>query len=177
MPSVYQSDLFRLDHYHPGTAAKRYEALKDKRDRYLNRGRACAAITIPSLMPEEGRSPSDCNLAASQSLGAMGVKQLAAKLLLALFPPSEPFFRFRPPPEFMVELEKEEQDEDRRDEILAEIDVAAARYERMILRQIASLGDRVTLSEAFKHLLVVGNGLLHIEDKSSTFYQIGRAHV
>ena len=38
------------------TAKKRYEQLKSIRAPYLERGRACAKLTIPALLPPEGHS-------------------------------------------------------------------------------------------------------------------------
>ena len=77
------------------TAKERFEKLNGKRDQVLQRARDAADITIPALMPPEGLDENATLPQPYQSLGARGVNNLTSKLRLSLFPPGNPFFRFK----------------------------------------------------------------------------------
>ena len=76
------------------TAASRYEQLRLERDMFLIRARESAKLTLPSLVPPEGHNGTNDLYKPYQSLGARGVNNLSAKLLMTLFPPNTPFQRF-----------------------------------------------------------------------------------
>lgn len=77
-----------------GTIQGKYERLTPTREPYLRRARDCALVTIPSLMPEETTTSGTHTYPTPwQSVGSRGLNNLAAKLLLALFPPNQPFFK------------------------------------------------------------------------------------
>lgn len=61
----------------------------------LDRKRDCAKLTIPYLLPEIGRTLGDPLYKPYSSDGSRGAKALAAKLVLALFPPQRAFFELR----------------------------------------------------------------------------------
>lgn len=137
------------------SASSRYRELAVSRDVFLERGRECAALTIPSLLPPAGHTPGAKMLVPWQSVGALGVNTLANKLLLSLLPPDMPFFRLKP--EGRAERELREASEDTRgpiEQALLEIEVAAQ-------NEVDTNHIRVTLFEALKHLIVTGNGLLY----------------
>ena len=73
--------------------ASRWNFLHTGRTQVLRRARDAAALTIPSLLPEEGHTENSVLPQPYQSLGARGVNNLSSKLLLALLPPSTSFFR------------------------------------------------------------------------------------
>lgn len=66
----------------------------------LDRARQCARLTKPWILPEIGRSEGDRLYVNNQSLGSRGVSIVAGKLLLALFPPDQPWFAIDLEPEF-----------------------------------------------------------------------------
>jgi hypothetical protein len=76
------------------TAAGRYKELERDRQPYLDRGRECAALTIPYVLPPQGHSASAKLATPYQSLGARGVQTITSKLLLSLFP-GVPFFNYK----------------------------------------------------------------------------------
>ncbi len=79
-----------------GPIEARYSVLTTVRDPYLQRARSCAYYTIPSLMPEDTTSRGNETFRTPhQSLGARGLNNLAAKLLLTLFPPNTAPFRMQ----------------------------------------------------------------------------------
>ena len=74
------------------SAADRYNALKTKREPYLERARAVAKLTIPSVMPDEG-ADGNTQVDLYQSLGATLATNLASKFVMSLLPPNHPFFQ------------------------------------------------------------------------------------
>lgn len=147
------------------TAQKRWEKLNSQRSGVLDRARQCAELTIPAMMPPEG-SDENTNLPTPyQSLGARGVNNLASKMLLALMPPSTPFFRLKVDPEVLAELgaSKESAEE------------AMRRIENRGMSRMESGNHRVMLHTAIKHMIVTGNALVHMpEDGGSRMYRLNQ---
>lgn len=155
----------------PLTAQGRYEHLRNERLPYLERARECAKYTLPVLFPPEGFNQYSDLYQPWQSVGARGVSHLASKLLLALMPPGQPFFRLTMDEYVLRELEQKAgaSYEDAR----AEFEKALGRIERTVTTRLEQRGARTTLNEALKHLIVGGNGLLEIvEDGSLRFHPL-----
>jgi hypothetical protein len=131
----------------------RYTQLATLRTEYLNRGREVSALTIPHLLPPEGHTSTSRLPTPYSSLPARGVNSLASKYTLALFPPNTPFFRMTID-DFM--LEKLTQKEGMR----AEVEEALSSIERSVMNEIETTAIRAAITEALKHLIVVGNVLL-----------------
>jgi len=88
-------------------AGKLYEQLKANRSPFLMRARDCAKYTIPTLIPPfDGSNKTGAIYYPTpwQSMGARGVNNLAAKLLMALFPPNTPFFKLEIDDQTLAEL-------------------------------------------------------------------------
>lgn len=145
-----------------GTAKARYEQLRIIREPYLDRAERNARLTIPALYPEEGSNGSTILPEPYQSIGAKGVNHLAAKLSLALFPPNQPFFRFRMDQYTQAELEEADA------ETQQQYDAALGRAERQVHNEFENLGIRSTYIETYKHLIVSGNALLEMLDSGKT---------
>lgn len=142
------------------TASGRYETLKTQRDPYLRRAEINAKLTIPSLFLPEGSSGGRDLYQTFQSVGARGVNHLSAKLLLALFPPNQPFFRLALD-EFVLEELQEKSGLEYAD-AKADFDQALSRVEQAVMARMDQRQARATLSETLKHLVVTGNGLLQV---------------
>jgi len=140
----------------PMTAEGRYSQLETQRSPALTRARDAAELTIPALLPRESASDATELYTPFQSVGARGVNNLAAKLLLALFPPGSSFFRLTVDAFALDELVKDNE------EVRQEIESALAKVERAVNTRLEQKAARPILSEAFKHLIVTGNGLLQI---------------
>ena len=122
----------------------------------LQRARDCAKLTIPSLFVDEGFSTASTIQTPYNSVGARGVNNLSAALLLALLPPQDqPFFRLTLDTKALNDLEG-------LDEIKSEIDSSLSRMERQVMKEIEIANFRPSLSEALKHLIVAGNCLLYL---------------
>jgi hypothetical protein len=138
------------------TAKERFTTLNGKRDQVLTRGRDCADLTIPALMPPEG---SDENTALStpyQSLGSRGVNNLTSKLRLALFPPGNPFFRFQIDSNTIDVIAQAEP------AVADQIEGVMQSLENEALDELEQGNDSVILHSAIKQLVVTGNVLLHM---------------
>lgn len=146
-----------------GAAQHRYEQLQTAREPFLRRARECSELTIPSLIPPDSHTGYSDFETPWQSIGAEGVNNLSAKLLLTLLPPNSPFFRLDPDPGIKSELKQNQQTDAAR-----EIQEGLSREEQSIKQYIEASADRVTMGEAVKHLVVGGNTLLYKEDYSST---------
>jgi len=99
----------------PTSAKTRYDTLKSKRQRPLRRAFECAKLTIPSLIPQEDdktQKNDDVEIEQPrQSIGAMGVNTITAKMFLTLRPANSPFLRLsmgRKAREELVQLEGQE---------------------------------------------------------------------
>lgn len=148
------------------TAQSRFDALSLYRSLYLNRAVDCSALTIPTLIPESdqnyqtGAEPYNKLNSLYQGVGARGVSTISAKLLLSLYPPSQPFFRLvidkGQIKQYLEQTGQAEQD------VVSQLDVALSDVERQILGKLDKLQTRPALFEAIKHLIVGGNALLYI---------------
>lgn len=145
------------------TAKSRYEQLHTLREPYLRRARDCAKVTLPYLLPPDGHRSTADLYTPYQSLGARGVNNLAAKLLVTQFPPNSPFYRFVPTQAALDELQGQQAK-------LGQIEAALSKYEQAIQRHIESKGYRVTLGQAKLHLIVSGNVLLFVPKTDKARY-------
>ena len=137
------------------TAENRYESLSEIKEHYLDRGRECSELTIPTLIPEQHQTQSSDFYSPFQSVGSRGVNNLASKLLLLLLPPNQPFFRLA------IQGKAKEQIE-QQPELKTSVEKALSKIEREVMGKIESLALRVPTFELIKHLIVGGNALAHV---------------
>ena len=142
-----------------GPAAALYERLKERRNSFLARARECAKLTIPSLLTEEGSQAADLPQ-PWQALGARGVNNLSAKLLLTLLPANGTFFRLVVD---FAELKKQAEKLQLTDatEMKEKIEKQLSLIEQEVMKEMESQGIRPSAFEALKHLLVAGNILIN----------------
>ena len=152
------------------TAAQRYDDLASDRDYYLSRGRACARLTIPYLIPSSSEPVADTKETFPvpwNGIGARGVLNLASRMLLALLPPTQQFFRFSlDEAELLAQGVSPEQKSD--------FEQSLSQIERQVLREIEASNDRVVFHEALLHLIVGGNALLHIAPEGLRCFHLNR---
>lgn len=139
------------------TAKGRYQQLSADRQPFLDRGRDCAKVTVPTLLLPEGHTAASDIYVPYQSLGARGINNLSNKLLLTLFPPNSPFFRYEVDDVTLTKLEQEHGSA-----LRGQIDLGLAKVERAVQDFIEAGGYRAKFFEAFKHLLVAGNALCYM---------------
>lgn len=143
------------------TAKGRYAQLEPLREPYLRRARDCAKVTLPYLYPPLGHTSTTQLYTPYQSLAARGVNNLGAKLLMTMFPPNAPFFRYEVGEAARQELEKKQGAEI----LTGKIDKAMSKYEKSIQEDIEASGDRTRIFPALKHVIVSGNVLLFQQKK------------
>lgn len=149
-----------------GNASARYSALESGRQPYLDRGRQCAKLTIPSLLPEAGSSGSTNFTTPEQSLGARGLNNVSAKLLMALFPPNAPFLKMEVDDLTATEMTGQPGLKD-------EIDKAFSQFVRRIMTDVEARALRADLYESFRLLVATGNATLYVpEDGRARVYRL-----
>ncbi|MCC8116551.1 MAG: head-tail connector protein, partial [Planctomycetes bacterium] len=145
----------------PGPVQSRYQRLSVSRQPFLDEARECAKLTIPSLCPPAGLSSGAKLAEPYQSIGAHGVKNLAEKILMSLFPPGRPFFR----------LSISQFDMDRQ---VAEMSAVMAQQQNVdpeVGQQFVNKLRRMVTSEVEKNLANVERAIIRdfeIEDNWST---------
>ena len=139
------------------SAEGRYEKLQTRRAPFLDRARDVAKVTLPYLIRDNDGPPTGSDLYPTpfQSVGARGVNNLAAKLLLALFPPGSSFFRMKIDPGVAQQIAQEGAEGE-----IEEIETGLVLYENLIMDKFESSNIRPTLTQTLKHLIVSGNALL-----------------
>lgn len=176
----------------PGPIEARYQRYSATREAFLEEARKCAKLTIPSLCPPAGMSDGTKLLEPYQSLGAHGVKNLAEKILMVLFPPGRPFFRLSIN---QYDLDRvvaqataaivEEQGADPgaaqeamaklRRQMTAEVEQHLAAAERAVVRDFEIENNRPTDSEVVKHLINDGSALRycpHSDEEQPRMYDL-----
>jgi len=163
------------------TAQSIYDGLQSERNYWLDRARRSASLTIPYLIPRSNtpmQENFDSFVLPWNGIGQRGTNNLSARLLMAILPPTEAFFRFTLDP---VEMEKQEaqmlQQGATPDEVASaksEIELALNKLELSLLRSIETSNDRVVVHEALMHLIVAGNILVYIGDDGLVAYPLNR---
>lgn len=153
-----------------GTAESRYQYLEPEKTTYLDRAIECSKYTLPTLITDNDRS-SGKNLYTKiattyQGLGSRGVNNLAAKLLIALLPPNQAFFRLS------IDDMKLQQEMENYKDLQSELDQQLSLMERAVMRDIEESGDRTALFEALKHLIIGGNSLLYVAENGTRVYPL-----
>lgn len=140
------------------TARARYEMLQPARSTVLLQARSASDLTIPGIIPPLGASnPHDVVTQPYSSLGARGVNNVAAKLLLALFPPQRPFFKLTIDPDVAKQMGA----------TLAQANEALAGISQKAQNLIETSGSRALWMEVFRHLAIAGNCLVYHPDDGS----------
>lgn len=150
------------------TAQARWSTLDSARSNFMSRCEQYAAWTIPKLCREAGITQENQELSHDwQDVGAMGVNSLANRMMLALFSPSRPFFRYKLLPAALKELRLAGASEDD----LVESMTAA---EKQATDLLDGLSIRPKLFEVLKHLIAIGNALMEFMDDGIRVYGIRR---
>lgn len=140
------------------TARARFMMLQPARATVLLQARSAADLTIPGLIPPLGASnPHDVVTQPYSSLGARGVNNVAAKLLLSLFPPQRPFFKLAIDPDVAKAMGS----------TVGDANEALAQISQKAQNLIESSGSRPLWMEVFRHLAIAGNVLVYHPDDGS----------
>lgn len=133
-----------------------YARMSAERNPYLTRARDCSKFTLPTLVPPSGANGSTRLRTTYSSFGARCVNSLSSKLLLALFPARQSFFR--------LAVSKKLKEEMGGPKMEAEIQKALSTVEQDVMDEINATPVRTPAGEAVKHLLVAGNVMVRLLD-------------
>ena len=150
-------------------ARTRYDQLTSMRGAFLSTARECSLLTLPYLVrqDDEGNKGSHVELKTPwQSVGAKGVVTLAAKLMMALMPPTTSFFK--------LQVNDSKIGTELPPEVRSEIDLSFSKMERMIMDYVNAQNHRVAIHQALKHLIVSGNALLYMSKDGMKNYPFNR---
>ena len=109
-------------------------------------------------MPPAGFGPNQTLETPYQSLGARGTRTLSSKLLLSLFPPNTPFFRYQIDDQALQKLTQQ-------DGMRGTVETALSAREKAVLAEMDSALFRPVAFTCLQQLIVVGNVLLHIPEE------------
>lgn len=143
-----------------GFAHGRYEGLAAGRQHILDIAREAASLTIPHLMVPQGHTKTSDLPKPYQSLGSRGVRNLASKLLLTLFPPHTPFFKYS-----IDDLAAEEIEQEGGPESRGQIEALLSIRERVIMKEVEASFFRTAAFEAFRQLIVAGNVCVYVPEE------------
>jgi hypothetical protein len=141
----------------PIDVASRYQIMHANKYEVLERGYQCSELTIPHLLKRSEVGENDALPTPYQSIGARAVNNLSNKLLLTLFPTSSPFFKLAIAEPVIQEMQQEGADDARN-----QIEERLISQEEVVQRDMEVNGFRPKFHEGIRHLVVVGNYLLHI---------------
>lgn len=134
-----------------------YNRLALFREPFLRRAWDASRLTIPGLLPEDSHNAHSKLPTPYQGVGAQGVGNLTAKLLLAVLPPSQPFFQLQTS---VFDLEKQ-----LGPKVKTEVEESLVKVEKAVQAEVDSSSLRLSVFEALKHLVVTGNSLLVVPDE------------
>lgn len=132
-------------------AKARYTQLSSGRQTVLERARSNSKLTIPGLVPDDGQDGNSSFDQPYQSLGARCINNLAAWLLVTLFPPDQHFARLSVHEDTAAELGED----------LTTVKEALNRISGKAHLLIETSMARPIFMEVLRHLIVAGNALVY----------------
>jgi hypothetical protein len=144
-----------------GNASGRWLQLDATRRGFIRRCEIYASYTLPKLCLPDGYDQNNSELSHDfQAVGAQAVNHLANKIMLAGFAPSRPFFVMDATPAVQSEIDALGVD-------ATEVSAMLAKGEKAAVKELDRLALRPKLYEVIKHLVVIGNVLLCLEDDTA----------
>ena len=150
-------------------ARARYDQLTSTRAQFLNTAKECSKLTLPYLVRQDDEANKGSHVELKtpwQSVGAKSVVTLAAKLMMALLPPSTTFFK--------LQINDAKIGTELPVEVRSELDLSFSKMERMIMDYVNAQNHRVAIHQALKHLIVSGNALLYMSKEGMKNYPFNR---
>lgn len=125
-----------------------------KRSSYIDRAREASLLTLPQLYPPEGSDSDTKYPTPYQSIGSKGVNNLANKIILSLFPPSQAFFKLGLSPADLAATGKSE----------GVVKEAMYTLERSIVNEMEISSLRPKLVHALKQGIIGGSFVLYVPE-------------
>jgi hypothetical protein len=131
------------------TYREQWDALDSERHSGLDRKREHASLTIPSLLPYEGKTFSTALEVPYSSVPAEGINALASRIMSVVFPlTGQSVF------ELIVRTAHNPEGEDTSD-----MDEQFYLFEQFIMDQLAPTNMRAATQLIYRHLLTIGDAL------------------
>jgi hypothetical protein len=151
----------------PTSLKQEYFRLSSDRSPFLQTARDASRYTLQSIVPPDGGLRGRSTRRGYSRYGARCVNSLSAKLLLALLPARQAFFRFDVDDQLLAQMGGGKQ--------RAQIDKALRAREDRIQMEMDSNQIRTPGAEILKHLLIAGNVLVYVLPSGGLkFYPIDR---
>lgn len=141
----------------PASLRQEYDLQSSDRSPFLQRARDCSKYTVPTLVPPNGTTGGRKLRSGYSNFGARCVNSLSSKLLLAVLPARQSFFRFSVTDELLKQLGGSK--------LRSEVEKALGSMEQVCQTEIEATPTRTPAGEGIKHLLVSGNVLLYMLPK------------
>jgi hypothetical protein len=116
------------------------------------------------LFPPQGHSAASQYPTPFQSIGGIGVNNLTAKMVLALFPPGAPFFKFSLSPKAKASIKKSTNDEADGKDVQSNLEAGLGLAEKEVTNELEQHGSRIGKTEAIQQAIVGGNCLVQVTD-------------
>lgn len=144
-----------------------YTGMLANRHAFERQAERASSFSIPSLIPpNETRHYSTDLPTPRQGLVARGVNHLASRLMMALFPASQPFFRHMIHPFARAAIAGEEDQ--------AAFEEFLSNREDAIHLEVTKRRLRAPMNESLKHLIVGGNVVYYFGDDAFRWYPLKR---
>ena len=137
-----------------------FDTANKQRQTVLDRLRACAAFTIPWVLPNDDIAETDEILQPYQALGAQGVENLVGKLLVSLFPTGTPWWSSRPSAEARAG--------DLPPDVLEAFANHLAARDLLIEGKLDSTNYRMAQRSALEQIIVLGNSMTRLTSDYQT---------
>lgn len=157
-----------------GSIAAAFDSDNAQRQESLEAARHCAALSKPHMLPPDGWNDGETLPQTFSALASRGITNLEGRLLLALFPVGQAFFRLKPGSKFKYDpnvdagLLQEFEDQLRVREMIM---LARLEQDNHGTSNARRAGFRSRMRTALSQLLITGDVLLQLTDN----YQI-RVH-
>jgi hypothetical protein len=143
-----------------GVIMAEFEGLQQVRNKYRDRAREYAKVTLPYLLPETEQTDSNEFQNDYNTEGAKLVNALANRYTETLFPAGRSFVK--------LDLTEEQYSmQEQAGQSKADIMTTFARIERDFRVKFGEIQARATILDAMKHLIVTGNALLHLPQEGN----------
>ena len=136
------------------TAKERYDHFDGHRTNALERKREHAMLTIPSLLPPQGRATGTSLDVPYNSLAAEGINNLASRIMSVVFPLNGQSV-------FEILLEQPFRPEGSDD---PELQTQFDEFENVVMDTLAPTNLRASINLAYRHLIAIGDVMIHMDD-------------
>ena len=137
--------------------AAQYDSMTLTRQPYLERGRECADLVAPELLPPEGADGNTSFERLYDSTGSQGLQSLVSKTDQVIFPTDRPFVRMQ-----MSEVERAKLLDATDEDSIAQVEAGMLFTERAIQRRYVKTRLDAHMPNVFRHIYTTANVLLHI---------------